>query len=108
MQFITATISKPGGRKENQDYCHYSMKDQAFCWLVADGLGGHSGGEIASRLAMEYKVYTRSAYPDWPVERIRKIEQSFALCKKTKDFVEREDSCDMWEFRNDPTDFGCL
>ena len=39
MQFITATMSKPGGRKQNQDYCYHSMTDQVFCWVVADGLG---------------------------------------------------------------------
>ena len=27
------------------------MKDRASCWVLADGLGGHRGGEIASRFA---------------------------------------------------------
>ena len=53
MRFITATMSKTGGRKQNQDYCCYSIKDQASCWVLADGLGGHRGGEIASKLASD-------------------------------------------------------
>ncbi len=63
MQFMTATISKPGGRKQNQDYCHYSMKDQTFCWVLADGLGGHRGGEIASRLAADNILESFDANP---------------------------------------------
>lgn len=82
--------------RDKCDSCKYAMS-------VGDAFSKY--GLITQ---MEYKVYTRSAYPNWPIERIRKIEQSFALCKKTKDFVEREDFCDMWEFRNDLTDFGCL
>ena len=64
MRFMTASISKTGGRKENQDYCHYSMKDQTFCWVLADGLGGHRGGEIASRLAVDKILESFEANPE--------------------------------------------
>src|SRR5690348_8524500 len=29
------------------------MKDGSGCWVMADGLGGHRGGAIASRLAVD-------------------------------------------------------
>lgn len=38
-------------RKQNQDCLH--MDDQHGLWIVADGMGGHQGGEIASAIACE-------------------------------------------------------
>ena len=49
----TGLITKRGGSKTNQDYCGFLELRDGACWVVADGLGGHIGGEIASRLAVE-------------------------------------------------------
>ena len=51
--FETATLSAPGGRVDNEDSLGYRMVEGAGCWVLADGLGGHRGGDIASRLAVD-------------------------------------------------------
>lgn len=49
MRFLTYGLSNPGGRDNNEDYflCGNNI------WILADGLGGHECGEIASKTAAE-------------------------------------------------------
>lgn len=56
MTFNSASISKIGGRTENQDYCDSKIVDNAGLWIVADGLGGHRGGAVASETAVRAMI----------------------------------------------------
>ena len=54
MNYQTATLNQRGGRDYNEDSCdHVELKDHLNCWIVADGLGGHGGGDVASKLTVE-------------------------------------------------------
>ena len=46
-------ISNKGGRELNEDAVGKTRKKGIVCVVVADGLGGHSGGDIASGLAVK-------------------------------------------------------
>jgi serine/threonine protein phosphatase PrpC len=51
-----AILSRPGGRPYNEDACGHWHSDRHLCCVVADGAGGHGGGEVASRLAVSHII----------------------------------------------------
>jgi len=51
--FEAGFVSHRGGKSENQDACSVSLAiDGTWVFCVADGLGGHAGGRMASQLAI--------------------------------------------------------
>ncbi len=53
MKLLAAGISEAGGRKVNEDSCAIFSQPPWDCFVVADGLGGHGGGEVASQAAIQ-------------------------------------------------------
>jgi serine/threonine protein phosphatase PrpC len=51
--FQTARVSEVGGRPNNEDFCGFLQVNSSTCWAVADGLGSHNAGELASKAAVE-------------------------------------------------------
>ena len=52
MEISAFAYSSKGSRENNEDAYGYSNEDRV--WVVADGLGGHTSGEIASDIAVSY------------------------------------------------------
>jgi serine/threonine protein phosphatase PrpC len=48
----SATITAVGGRHANEDALGSLVNPYGSCYVISDGAGGHSGGGIASRLAV--------------------------------------------------------
>lgn len=47
-----ASYTDQGGREYNEDACMVVKQDDYLCAIVADGLGGHGGGKLASMTAV--------------------------------------------------------
>lgn len=52
MQLDIAVLTEQGGRSANEDACGHWSGSGIFFAVVADGAGGHLGGPVASRLAV--------------------------------------------------------
>ena len=64
MELDIAILSRQGGRPYNEDACGHWNSDQHLVCVVADGAGGHGGGDIASRLAVQHVLERFVAQPD--------------------------------------------
>ncbi|HEX7667956.1 MAG TPA: protein phosphatase 2C domain-containing protein, partial [Polyangiaceae bacterium] len=58
------------GRQRQHNEDSFLVADEAKLFLVADGMGGHAAGEIASRIAVdsisEFIVHTKEDDGTWP------------------------------------------
>lgn len=48
-----SVLSRVGGRERNEDACGYCSVRGLGCYMLADGAGGHGGGDVASRVAIQ-------------------------------------------------------
>lgn len=58
LKFSVAKISKQGGREYNEDACDYVHIENEVHIVLADGLGGHGGGHVASATCVENALFS--------------------------------------------------
>jgi serine/threonine protein phosphatase PrpC len=65
MRFAVYQISRKGGREKNEDRMGYCYTRDSGLFALADGMGGHPEGEVASQLALQAMAarFQREARP---------------------------------------------
>ena len=65
MRFSIFQESRKGGREANQDRTGYAYTRDALLMVIADGMGGHLHGEVASQIAAQLltEAFQREARP---------------------------------------------
>ncbi len=65
MKFSVYQVSRKGGREKNEDRMGYCYTRDAGLFALADGMGGHPEGEVASQLALQTlaAMFQRDAKP---------------------------------------------
>ena len=56
MKYELASLSVVGGRSSNQDRVVHAERENAVLMVVADGLGGHAGGDLAAEALTQTAV----------------------------------------------------
>jgi hypothetical protein len=73
VQMELATLSRRGGRNYNEDACGHWHSDSHLCCVVADGAGGHGGGDKASKLAVQFILGAFAGTPEGTPEAIERM-----------------------------------
>ena len=65
MKFSVFQVSRKGGREKNEDRMGYCYTRDSGLFALADGMGGHPEGEVASQLALQTMaaLFQRDAKP---------------------------------------------
>lgn len=53
MKFSVFQVSRKGGRDKNEDRMGYCYTRESVLFVLADGMGGHPEGEVASQIALQ-------------------------------------------------------
>ena len=73
MRFTIYQESRQGGRANNEDRTSYCYSREALLMVIADGMGGHAGGEVASSLTLQVfrKHFIEAARSSRPLDRLQ-------------------------------------
>jgi serine/threonine protein phosphatase PrpC len=68
MRYTVYEGSRKGGRPVNEDRVGYSYTNESLVMVLADGMGGHSRGDLAAEILVRevLKMFRDLARPDLP------------------------------------------
>lgn len=87
MECRISALSRVGGRERNEDACGYLQENGIVCCVLADGAGGHGGGDVASRVAVDTVLREFLAKPQASVAAV-----SALLCQANNAVLQQQGS----------------
>lgn len=81
---IISGVSKKGGRMSNEDYWGETRAGDILCVVVADGLGGHKGGKLASKIAVDTVLSQFTKAPGFSSEAAKELVEAANLAVREK------------------------
>ena len=87
MEITYAISTFPGDREPNEDFAAAEYSGGRYCFTVADGLGGHGRGEVASRLVCETAQQYFKDHRECSIETMFEAAQEKLLEKQREENV---------------------
>lgn len=81
---LVSGVSKKGGRPVNEDAWGEVRAGDILCVVVADGLGGHKGGMLASRIAVDTVLAKFVSAPGFSSETAKELAEAANLAVREK------------------------
>lgn len=77
-------LSNKGSRKKNEDRLGSYKRDNEFCFTLADGLGGHGKGELASKIVVDTSldVFKEEGFSEFFIRGAFELSQENLLKKQ--------------------------
>lgn len=113
----TAHISAIGKRQSNQDALASACEDEVTCFVVADGAGGHQGGEIAAQLVTgsiiekfrqeaSFSAHALLSYVDWAIDKVARQQkgdprQENMSATMAALLIDQSNRCALWAHLGD-------
>lgn len=85
MEITYAISTFPGDREPNEDFAAAECSGGRYCFTVADGLGGHGRGEVASRLVCEAAQHYFASHDGCSIETMFEEAQERLLIKQSEE-----------------------
>lgn len=117
LRLDTAHISAIGGRLTNQDAIASASEDNISCFVIADGTGGHQGGEIAANLVTvaviekfkqeaAFSTHALRSYVAWAIKQVaNRQEQNTQLREMSTTIatvlIDHHNHCALWAHLGD-------
>ena len=81
---LVSGVSKKGGRTSNEDSWGEVRVGDILCVVVADGLGGHKGGMLASRIAVDTVISQFTKAPQFSSETVKELAETANIAVREK------------------------
>ncbi|MBI3727189.1 MAG: serine/threonine-protein phosphatase [Burkholderiales bacterium] len=117
MHLDTAQFTAIGTRKTNEDALAWANEDELACFVLADGTGGHSGGEIAARLAIDsviekfvqeasFSARALRSYLDWAILKVAQSKRDNVGQREMSTtiaaiLIDQSNRCALWAHMGD-------
>jgi serine/threonine protein phosphatase PrpC len=92
MKYVVYQASRRGGRASNEDRVAYAYTSDSLLMVLADGMGGHSQGEVASQLTVQTlsQLFKERAQPTLPDMRAFLLDGIYAAHDAINDYALRK------------------
>ena len=92
MKVTYCTLSDMGDRKNNEDRVVAQKRHNDFCFGLADGLGGHEKGEVASAIVTDTAVraFLKEGFTEFYLREVFEIAQENLMQEQKKRMLEGE------------------
>ncbi|MCU6432793.1 protein phosphatase 2C domain-containing protein [Undibacterium sp. Jales W-56] len=117
MHLDIAQITGIGDRQTNQDALASALADDLACFVLADGTGGHEGGELAANLVVDsiigkflqeasFSARALRSYVDWAIHTVAQqkagnLKQQQMSATVATLLIDRSNRCALWAHLGD-------